>query len=199
MNKGYAVEYCNLELRFDREQIQDFIEQLIKEDFSIYWNETPHQFSIVIRSEKSLIRLNFERATHQYKLAGNYSLQDEKLAEMLEKLIGEVRGHAVVKRFKNKQVQIDNILFGEIIRSVELSQQDSNVTTPPLETMITPESVIKAWKNQRVKHRIPVLRMELDYELLRLSEAIQAQDLQEIHDCKAKLKELRLEMLRLEM
>ncbi|CAM3653387.1 hypothetical protein [Marinicrinis lubricantis] len=199
MYRGYAVEYCNLELRFDRRRIQDFIEELIKEDYSLYWNEIENQFSIVIRSGKKLIKLKFERTMDRYKMVGNYSIQDERLAQLLEKLIGETRGHAVIKRFKHKQVQIDSVLFGEVIRSVEISNQDSGVLTEQLAPMISADSVIHAWKNKRAEERIPVLRMEIDYELALLHEAMQLWDQAAMKQSKDRLKQLRLEMMKLEM
>ena len=48
-------------------------------------------------------------------------IRDPKLAEWMEKLIENTRGHAVVKRFKDRQILIENILFGEVIRLVEIS------------------------------------------------------------------------------
>ncbi|MFD2670254.1 hypothetical protein [Marinicrinis sediminis] len=199
MNQGYNIEYSQLELRFDRRRIQDFIGQLIKEDYSLYWNEDAQQFSIVIRSGKQLVKLKFERAGARYKMIGNYSLEDEKLAGILEKLIGESRGHAVVKRYRNKQVQIDNILFGEVIRSIEVPQQETRVMTQTYAPIITADSVIRAWKNKRAEKRIPVLKLELDYELSKLSEALRAEDWTEANASKSRLEALRLEMLTLEV
>lgn len=54
-------------------------------------------------------------------MTGDYLIKDAKLAEWLEKLIGDTRGHAVVKRFKDQQMTVENILFGEVIRLVEVS------------------------------------------------------------------------------
>ena len=48
-------------------------------------------------------------------------IRDPKLAEWMEKLIENTRSHAVVKRFKDRQILIENILFGEVIRLVEIS------------------------------------------------------------------------------
>ena len=45
MNKSHEVEYCNLELRFDRRQIQNLIRDLIQEGYSLYWSENGCLFS----------------------------------------------------------------------------------------------------------------------------------------------------------
>lgn len=60
------------------------------------------------------------------------------------------------------------------------------------------EQVIQALKRTDAEKRIPVLRMEIDYELSNLHEAILDEDLVRIEQCKRKLSELRKEMLLLE-
>ncbi|WP_231633151.1 hypothetical protein [Numidum massiliense] len=63
---------------------------------------------------------------------------------------------------------------------------------------MTVEDVIKAFKSKDSEKRIPVLRMEIDYELAELYEAIQEKNTHRIDQCKARLTELRREMLLLE-
>ncbi|MVO99295.1 hypothetical protein [Paenibacillus lutrae] len=198
MSKNNEVEYCNLELRFDRRLIRQFIKALIQEGYSLYWNENDHQFIISIRSGRKLVKLKFERIGERYKIVGNYSFKDEKLAEMMEKLIGDTRGHAVVKRFRDRQILIENIMFGEIIRMVEISGIEHKVLFQK-EPVVTFEEMLQAFRSNRPEERIPVLRLELDYELAVLSEALQDGDIATIVDSKEKLEELRREMLLLEM
>ncbi|MFF2155758.1 hypothetical protein ACFVVQ_10615 [Paenibacillus chitinolyticus] len=198
MSKNHEVEYCNLELRFDRRLIRQFIKALIQEGYSLYWNENDHQFVISIRSGRKLVKLKFERIGERYKIVGNYSFKDEKLAEMMEKLIGDTRGHAVVKRFKDRQILIENIMFGEIIRMVEISGIEHKVLFQK-EPVVTFEEMLLAFRSKRIEERIPVLRLELDYELAVLNEAILKGDVQAVVDSKEKLTELRQEMILLEM
>lgn len=63
---------------------------------------------------------------------------------------------------------------------------------------MTVEDVIKAFKSKDSEKRIPVLKMEIDYELAQLYEAIQEKNTHRADQCKAKLTELRREMLQLE-
>ncbi len=49
-----------------------------------------------------------------------------------------------------------------------------------------------------LKKRIPVLRLELDYELATLYDAMMEDDNQKKEECVQKLEVLRLEMIRLE-
>lgn len=60
------------------------------------------------------------------------------------------------------------------------------------------EHVIKAYKSKDSEKRIPVLKMEIDYELAELYEAIQEKNTHRVDQCKARLKELRRELLLLE-
>ncbi|MEB3102949.1 hypothetical protein [Ferviditalea candida] len=198
MSRCYEVEYVNLELRFDRRQIQDLIKSLIQEGYSLYWNESEQHFIISIRTGRKLTKLKFQRIVDRYKLAGNYSFKDEKLAHMMEKMIGATRGHAVVKRFKDSQIIIANIMFGEVIRLVEISGVEHKVLFQK-EPVVTMDQIMQAFKSHRVEDRIPVLRLELDYELALLYELLERGRLEEIERCKERLQELRLEMLMLEL
>lgn len=198
VSKSHEVEYCNLELRFDRRLIRNFIKALIQEGYSLYWNESELQFIISIRTGRKLIKLKFERIGEKYKIVGNYSFKDEKLAEMMEKLIGDTRGHAVVKRFKDRQILIENIMFGEIIRMVEISGIEHKVLYQK-EPAVTVEEVMQALRSKRTDDRIPILRMELDYELATLHDAIASGDVKAVMESKTKLIEMRQEMLLLEM
>lgn len=58
--------------------------------------------------------------------------------------------------------------------------------------------VINALKRTDAEKRIPVLRLELDYELATLYDAMMEDDKQKKEACVQKLEVLRLEMLRLE-
>jgi hypothetical protein len=194
VNQSYEVEYCNLELRFDRRLIQQFISSLIEEGYSLYWNENEHQFIIAIRSGRKLIKLKLDRVDNRYKLAGTYSFRDPKLSEMMEKMINDTKGHAVVKRFSERQILIENIMFGEIIKKVEISGIERKVVFEKGPN-ISMEHVWAAMRSTRVDERIPVLRLELDYELATLHELLEEGKLEEAERCKERIRKLRQEWI----
>ncbi|WJH33171.1 hypothetical protein N6H14_23895 [Paenibacillus sp. CC-CFT747] len=198
MNKSHEVEYCNLDLRFDRRLIRNFIKHLIQEGYSLYWNETDHLFIVSIRTGRKLVKLKFQRVGERFKIVGNYVLKDEKLAELMEKMIGDTRGHAVVKRFKDRQILIENIMFGEIIRMVEITGVEHKILFQR-EPVVTGEEIMHAMKSKRIEERIPVLRLEVDYELASLLDAIRKGDREEAEAIKQRLEELRQEMLMMEL
>jgi hypothetical protein len=197
VNRSYEVEYCNLELRFDRRLIQQLITSLIEEGYSLYWNESETHFIVAIRSGRRLVKLRFERIDNRYKLVGTYTLRDPKLSELLEKMINDTRGHAVVKRFKERQIVIENIMYGEIIKTVEISGVEQKVIYEKGPS-VTFDMVMRALRNNRIEQRLPVLRLEMDYELATLHELLTSGRLEEAEQCKRRLRELQKEWMGLE-
>ncbi|MHA6532558.1 hypothetical protein [Paenibacillus sp. BAC0078] len=197
MNKNDEVEYCNLELRFDRQHIQDLIKDLIKEGYSLYWSENETVFLISVRTGRKLVKLRFQRIKEGYKLVGDYMIRDARLSEWMEKLIGDLRGHAVVKRFRDRQIIIENILFGEVIRLVEISgyQQRVLYQKGPL---LTDQELTKLFYSIEGEERIRDRKIEVDEQLDLLNEAIKAKDTELIEQCKARLLSLTKELNMLE-
>jgi hypothetical protein len=199
VNRSHEVEYCNLDLRFDRRQIQNLIRELIQEGYSLYWNESEHQFIVSVRTGRKLLKLKFLRALDHYKMVGDYLIKDERLAIWIEKLIGDSRGHAIVKRFQDRQVlRIESIMFGEIIRQVEVSGMEHRIIFQK-RPQVTVEDIVQAFKSKRAEHRAGVLRLEIDYELAVLHEALMNGWTEQVESSKDKLKGMRLEMLVLEL
>ncbi len=197
MNKSYEVEYCNLELRFNRRHIQDLIKELIQEGYSLYWSENETLFIISVRTGRKLVKLRFMRTRSGYKMVGDYIIRDAKLAEWMEKLIEDTRGHAIVKRFKDRQIFIENILFGEVIRLVEISGFQQRVLFQK-GTYFTEQEMSKMFFSLEGDLRIQLRRIEVDEELDKLYEAMEANDTVEIELCKERLRELSRELMRLE-
>ncbi|MNH95067.1 hypothetical protein D3C87_439980 [compost metagenome] len=197
MNKSYEVEYCNLELRFERGHIQQLIRDLIQDGYSLYWSESESIFIVSVRTGRKLTKLRFQRVHQSYKLVGDYIIKDAKLAEWLEKLIGDLRGHAVVKRFKDRQILIENILFGEVIRLVEVSGVQQRVL---YQKGVDPsfEKMTYMYNSLSAEHEIESLQGEVDAELERLFEALKSGDEKAADASKEKLKKLRRGLMELE-
>lgn len=197
MNKNDEVEYCNLELRFDRLHIQNLIKDLIQEGYSLYWSESDSLFVISVRTGRKLVKLRFQRIKDGYKLVGDYMIRDARLAEWMEKLIGDMRGHAVVKRFRDRQIIIENILFGEVIRLVEISgyQQRVLYQKGPL---MSDQELTKMFYSSLGEERIEERRREVDEELDRLNAAMKSGDQRQAKRSRDKLKQLTKELMKLE-
>lgn len=199
VNRSHEVEYCNLELRFDRRQIQNMIRELIQNGYSLYWNESEHHFLVSVRTGRKLLKLRFVRTLGRYRMVGDYLVRDEKLSQWLEKLINDSRGHAVVKRIHDRQVlRIENIMFGEIIRLVEVSGMEHRIIFQK-RPQITVEDMVQAFRSNRAELRAGVLRLEIDYELAVLHEALANEWQDAAEASKEKLKGMRTEALLLEL
>ncbi|MDX5475891.1 MAG: hypothetical protein LPK00_10200 [Bacillaceae bacterium] len=59
--------------------------------------------------------------------------------------------------------------------------------------------VVKPWKKRTIENRRKVLKLEIDYELVTLHDAIIANDKKTIKETKEKLEKLRSEILSLEV
>ncbi len=58
--------------------------------------------------------------------------------------------------------------------------------------------VMEALRRQEAKEKIPVIRMEIDYELVTLYDALQADDHVQVIKSKERLKQLRKQMIEIE-
>jgi hypothetical protein len=198
MHRNHEVEYCNVEIRFDRKQVHNLIRELIEQGYSLYWNESDQQVIISVRTGRRLLKLRLERCQERYRMVGDYLVKDERLSNWMEKLIGDSKGHAIVKRFRDRQVLIENIMFGELIRLVEVSGMEHRIIYQK-KTQITVEDMIQAFQSDRAEQRAAVLRYEIDYELAVLHDALQSGNTEQAEKSKERLRKMRVEMLQLEM
>ncbi|WP_252314711.1 hypothetical protein [Sinobaca sp. H24] len=61
------------------------------------------------------------------------------------------------------------------------------------------EQVIETLKRRDAEERIPVLKLEIDYELVTLHDALIQNCMDEIANCKVRLEKFRQELIRLEV
>lgn len=61
------------------------------------------------------------------------------------------------------------------------------------------EQLVQVFNRNDAEKRIPVLRLEIDYELATLHDALLAEDILTIQTCKQRLEVLRQELIRLEL
>jgi hypothetical protein len=197
VNKSYEVEYSNLELRFKRRHIQDLIKELIQEGYSLYWSENEALFIVSVRTGRKLVKLRFVRTRSGYKMVGDYIIRDARLADWMEKLIENTRGHAVVKRFKDRQILIENILFGEVIQLVEISGYQQRVLFQKA-PLLTEQEMDGMYHSNEGDLRLKLRQLEMDDELEKLYQAMESKDTEMIQQCKDQLSLISRELLMLE-
>lgn len=192
------MEYCNVALWFKRDQIQNLMELLVENGMNVAWKETENMFTLSVKTSWTTQRLTFKRISDMYHLKNrNYNIRDARFAHVLQHFIEQAKGHAVIKIVHKGQIVVQNIRYGEAVRIVEIKGAEKKILFEK-ECSVTMEQVVEAFKRRDAEQRIPVLRMEIDYELATLHEALAEGNQEKADLCKQKLKALRQEMLMLE-
>ena len=193
-----TLEYCNVAVWFDRSQLNQLMQSLVQSGFGIGWQESGQQFSLQIITSHDKYLLEFTKHSQGFKLAElDYTVRDMHVAMVLYQFIEQARGHAIIKLINENQIVVKNIRYGEAVRIVEIKGAEKKVIYEKA-CSVTMDQVIAALKRKDAEERIPVLRLELDYELATLHDALKAQDRSQIRRSKERLKQLRREMLLLE-
>ena len=193
-----ALEYCNVAVWFDRTQLNQLLQSLIEAGFDIAWKESHHIYQVQILSNYDKYVWEFHKHSRGFKLMElDYTVRDMHLAYVLDQFIEQTKGHAIVKLVNETQIVVKNIRYGEAVRIVEIKGAEKKVIYEKA-CSVTMDQVIAALKRRDAEERIPVLRLELDYELSTLYDAMQVNDTDQINKSKEMLRKLRREMLLLE-
>ncbi|GED70563.1 hypothetical protein BRE01_42650 [Brevibacillus reuszeri] len=198
MNLGTELEYFNLAVWFDRKTLHAMLQALVEAGVSVKWKESPEQFHLLVNTTDGKSAWKMQRVNGSYKLhLAGIPVYDKRVAQVLEKFVVHAKGHAIIRTIFDDRVQLKHIRYGEAIRIVEIKGAEKKVIYEK-SFNVTMDQVIAALKRRDLEERIPVLRLELDYELATLYDAMQAEDNAQMKQSKERLKQLRREMLLLE-
>lgn len=199
MRTHHELEYCNVAAWFDRPTIHELMHALVEAGMDVAWRETKKQLQLQVLTMDGGSTLTFQKVEDAFRFAEpDYFVRDLRLATILYRFIEQAKGHAIVKFIHMEQIVVKNIRYGEAVRIVEIKGAERKVIYEKA-CSVTMDQVMAALKRRDAEERIPVLRLELDYELATLHDAIQARDKLQIKKSKEKLKQLRREMLLLEV
>lgn len=194
-----TLEYCNVAVWFDRTHLNQLMHSLVQSGFDIGWQESLQQFSLQIITNYDKYVLEFDKNAQGFKLTElDYAVRDMQVAMVLYQFIEQAKGHAIIKLINENQIVVKNIRYGEAVRIVEIKGAEKKVIYEKA-CSVTMDQVIAALKRRDAEERIPVLRLELDYELSTLYDAIQSNDTKQVEKSKDMLRKLRREMLLLEV
>ncbi len=192
------LEYCNVAVWFDRPTLHKMMQAFVKAGFNVAWKESKAFLHLQVQTAEKSYTLVLKRVKDAFKLdESDYSLRDIRLAMILYKFIEQAKGHAIVKLINEKQIVVKNIRYGEAVKIVEIKGAERKVIFEKA-CSVTMDQVIAALKRRDAEERIPVLRLELDYELSTLYDAIKENDKEQIKQSLELLTQLRQEMLLLE-
>lgn len=198
MQEFQQAEYCDMEMVLGRRDLEQFIGQLASGGVSLYWKDRSDRVVLVATTGLEKQEFCFSQNEGQFYLTGSLTLQDKRLVSALQQALERTKGHAIVKHFSEGPIMISKFRNGEAFQIMELhGPRKKIVYEKPIK--VTSDDVMRALKSREAEKRIPVLRIELDYELVSLSDALAAGDLLQVQVVKARLEELRREMLMLEV
>ncbi len=198
MNTYNELEYCNVAVWFTRPALNELMHALVEAGMNIAWQESNKQFRLLVQTHAGPCVINLHKTGDSFKLDElDCTVRDIRLGMVLYRFIEQAKGHAIVKIFNDKQIVVKNIRYGEAVRIVEIKGAEKKVIYEKA-CSVTMEQVIAALKRRDAEERIPVLRLELDYELATLHDALLANDSAQIAKSKERLTLLRREMLMLE-
>ncbi|WP_027417537.1 hypothetical protein [Aneurinibacillus terranovensis] len=193
------IEYSNVALWFNREQIQELVVLIMEQGMNVAWRETTKYFTLSVQTNENRHRLTFKRIGQQYRLRDrHYKIKDNRFEKILHHFIEQVKGHAIITFFTGDQLVVQKIRYGEAERIIKITGSQREIVFEK-ECSVTMDDVMAALKRTDAEARIPALRMELDSELSVLHEAIKAEDKDLILRTKEKLSHLHQEMLLLEL
>ncbi|HJV45679.1 MAG TPA: hypothetical protein VJ824_08115 [Bacillota bacterium] len=193
------IEYSDISLQFEQYQIHGMVQELLEVGIPVSWRETRKLFTLSVQTENITQRLHFDRDGKFYRLRNkSYNIKDPRFSDVFQKYIQQMKGHAIMKFITNDLLVVQNIRYGEPVRIVQIKGPQKKVLFEK-ECTISLNQVIEAFKRQDAEERIPILRLELDYALACLFEAIHLGNQHMIEQYKEILDKLRIEMLMLEM
>lgn len=198
MNLGMELEYDNLAVWFDRKTLHAMVQALVEAGVSVTWKESPEQFHLLVNTMDGLSDWTMQRLNGSYKLqVAGVPVHDSRVALVLYHFVERAKGHAIIKVRLDDCILMKHVQYGEVVRIVEIKGAEKKMIYEKF-CNVTMDQVIAALKRRDSEERIPVLRLELDYELATLFDAIKAEDQAQIKKSMEVLKQLRREMLLLE-
>ncbi|GEN32789.1 MULTISPECIES: hypothetical protein [Aneurinibacillus] len=199
MHAFEQIEYSDVALWFNEKQVQELVALLVEAGMRVAWKETKKYFTLSVEAEHETHWLTFRRIGARYRLRDrHYNIADPRFEKVLQHFIEQAKGHAIVKVFSGGQLVVQKIRYGEAEQIIKISGASKEVIFEK-ECSVSMEEVMAAFRRRDAEERIPVLTLEIDYELAVLHEAMDAGDAETIARCKEKLAVLQQEMIMLEV
>lgn len=200
MHLDHDLEYFNLAVWFNRKTLHAMLQALVEVGVNVTWKESPEKFHLLVKTTDGQTEWIMQKLNGSYRLhLAGVPVQDSRVAMILYRFVEQAKGHAVVKvSVDDESVLMKYIRYGEAVRIVEIKGAEKKVIYEK-SCNVTMDQVIAALKRRDSEERIPVLRLELDYELATLFDALTQEDKTQVKRSTERLKQLRREMLLLEV
>lgn len=195
----YILEFSDVDLHIPDDQMEYFLNDIQMHSATFNIEDDDRTMILYIQRNDQQLKLEFKKIGEAFKLRCKMlRFDDQTFAELFQDWVTRLRGHAVMKLVGPDSTVIHQIQFGEAIRITQVSGHRRKVILDRSQS-VTFESVIQSLQLHDVEERIPALRAEIDEELSYLAKMIEEKNEAEIAASKKRLKDLRREMLILEI
>lgn len=196
MKEGcFQAEFQDVFIDCGRSALKSFIYKLLQAQFIISWRHYKKKIELVIKCDEGKVVIPISYLSNQRTVIQLHelSIHMEDLAILLEELITEAKGRAIVKTEISGWIYVSCFEKGRIVSVMKIGGGEK-VTMGSYRTMKMrnpTEELDPAVKKY-------VLTREIDYFLMELAEAIKKNEKNEIKKIKVKLTTLVAEMKNLD-
>lgn len=122
------IEYSDVALWFNEEQIQELIAKIVETGMRVAWKETKKYFTLSVQSENEAHWLTFRKVGTRYRLRDrHYNTADPRFEKILQHFIELAKGHAIIKFFSGGQLVVQKIRYGEAEQIIKISGSSKEV------------------------------------------------------------------------
>ncbi|ADU31204.1 hypothetical protein [Evansella cellulosilytica] len=184
----FQAEFQDVFIELPRPALKSFIHKLLQAQFRISWRHENKDVELVIKSKEGEVTIPIKRPNEHLTVIQLHELSIcmEDLAILLEELITETKGRAIVKTASGGWIYVSCFDKGKIVSVMKIgggekaemgSYRTINKNRNPMEE-IDPE--VKEY----------MLTAEIDYLLMELVEALENEDGNEVQTIKKELRYL---------
>ncbi|WP_096189433.1 hypothetical protein [Evansella halocellulosilytica] len=191
----FQAEFQDLFIELPRPVLKSFIHKLLQAHFRITWRHDNDIVELIVRSQEGQVMIPIKRPTENLTVIQlkELNIWMEDLAIILEELITETKGRAIVKTATDGWIYVSCFDNGKIVSVMKIgggekAEMASYRTIKKKELAIDKvDPEVKAC----------MIKLEIDYHLMELADALNEKNSDEVTRIKGKLKELCYERERL--
>lgn len=182
-----SVEFSDVYIEINKQAMQNFIKKMMSQHYSLFWRYNVKTICLIIELDDTAHELPFIRNTEFLTLtADSLFVNDDVLANALEKLLQNEKGNGIVKRTTRGPLYITSYQAGDIESMIEIDGSEKIM-------MNRNGSLIQYKDSNTSLEPLTIFNMtnlEIDYALMELHEALVSSDEPLIEAHKKNLKKL---------
>ncbi|MBU9711477.1 hypothetical protein [Evansella tamaricis] len=193
----FQAEFQDLFVELPRPALKSFIHKLLQAQYRISWRHEKDTVELVIKSQEGQVMIPIKRPDENLTVIqlNELSICMEDLAILLEELITETKGRAIVKTETGGWIYVSCFDNGKIVSVMKIGGGEKaemgsyRTVRKSRNTMDGVDPEVKAY----------IITAEIDYLLMELVEALEKKDEIEINRIKGELRILSEERARLNL